>query len=600
MRYRWLIGIAAVIVLAAIFFLAWRHATTPLKVHRTVIAEFPKGINSLVKTDLDGDGNPELLATCTTSWATMNGARFNGDRVWFIGDYSDIADPRIWLILSPLTKPQTTQLPYVCRLNFPKILPPLKAVPVEEGEWREFVNSREWISKRLGWLEMRDGKIHFEPFCATGSFAQQLVTNDKTALLFVFNMLKGVRSVNSSSPVHRSQHFAFRMHPDGTWQRLDPTKIHSIDNLQPTTGDFDGDGLIDKVRHQFRHKRLEVCWGNGAPATVLPVKGIDLTNLYATDVDKDGCCEIVTLTFSPNQWQLTVWQFRPTERRFVTLAQLTSPLPVQIPKSSRSLIGSTKVIPPRSLTVMFIPRFYAVDIDGDGLKEFIIVVEAFSSSPFICALLPCGYVAVQVVWWQGKNLRLRSFLPHEVAFPMLPTNLLTLNEHRLAIVEGNHQKRRPTFRLLSLRPLRVQFWETKREQRCAILRIPDGDTASDLRRWTKLAELTASPRLWGDWDRDGKLEFLFEQTFVQSPLTPHKMLAPTCHQTATHSVLYLARWDGKRWRWIKLIPPSPAKATSILPLSTQDGTAIFILWQTRDKTILERIHLCGRDEGRGS
>ncbi|MFN3422515.1 MAG: hypothetical protein ACK40X_12405, partial [Armatimonadota bacterium] len=252
-------------------------AVTPLKVHRTIISEFPKGINSLIKTDLDGDGNPELLATCTTSWATTSGVRFNGDRVWFIRDYSNIADPRIWLVRSPLTKPKATQLPYVCRLNFPKTLPLLRTVPVEEGEWREFVNSREWISKRLGWLQMRGGKLHFEPFCATGLFTQQLVVNDKTAFLFVFNTLRGVRSVHSPSPINKSQRFAFRLHPDGTWQRLDTTKIHSIDDLKPT-GDFDGDGLMDTVIRQSEHlgrkfrQWTEVRWGNGVPATVLPYR----------------------------------------------------------------------------------------------------------------------------------------------------------------------------------------------------------------------------------------------------------------------------------------------------------------------------------------
>ncbi|MFN4181045.1 MAG: hypothetical protein ACK4I8_12080, partial [Armatimonadota bacterium] len=88
-----------------------------------------------------------------------------------------------------------------------------------------------------------------------------------------------------------------------------------------------------------------------------------------------------------------------------------------------------------------------------------------------------------------------------------------------------------------------------------------------------------------------KLEFLFEQTFVQPPPTLRKILASTHHQTVTHSILHLARWDGKRLLWAKLIPPSPAKAASILSLSTQDKTVLFVLWQTRNKTILERIHL---------
>ncbi len=289
-----------------------------------------------------------------------------------------------------------------------------------------------------------------------------MVVNGKTTLLFVFNTLKGIRSVHFSSPIYRSQRFTFRIRPDGTWQQLGPTKIHSIDDLQPT-GDFDGDELIDTVmrwseylERKFR-QWLVARWGNGAPATLLPVKHIDLTNLYATDVDRDGCCEIVPL--SSSQRQLTVWQFRLTERRFVTLAQLTLSLPTQLSRPSQSSVGSAIVKPSQPPTVLE-PNLYVADIDGDGLKDFIVVWTKFLypvGSLAMRNLPPPECVAVQVVWWRGKNLRSRSFLHHEVTFPKLPTNLWTLNEHRLAIVEAIYEKRRLTFRPLSLSPLWVQF-----------------------------------------------------------------------------------------------------------------------------------------------
>ncbi|MFN3422516.1 MAG: hypothetical protein ACK40X_12410, partial [Armatimonadota bacterium] len=276
---------------------------------------------------------------------------------------------------------------------------------------------------------------------------------------------------------------------------------------------------------------------------------MSLVKLHTTDIDRDGCWEIVTLTVSSSQWQLTVWQFRPTERRFITLAQLTLSSPTQLSRPSKPSVGSA-IVKPSQPTNVLEPNLYIADIDGDGLKDFIVVWMTKFLYP-MCGLArhnlsPPECVAVQVVWWQGRNLRSRSFLPHEVAFPKLLTNLWTLNEHRLAIVGAVHGKRRLTFRLLSLRPLRVQLWETETEQRCAVLRIHTGDAALDLRRWTKLAELPASPRLWGDWDRDGKLEFLFEQTFVQSLRLTLFRKMPVFVQTATHSVLHLARWNGRR------------------------------------------------------
>jgi hypothetical protein len=78
-----------------------------LIVERTIVAELPLGINTLVPTDLDGDGEPEILAVCSY-WQEIQ-------PTWFIPDYERIADPRIWLIRSPLGKPNAAQLPYVCR-----------------------------------------------------------------------------------------------------------------------------------------------------------------------------------------------------------------------------------------------------------------------------------------------------------------------------------------------------------------------------------------------------------------------------------------------------------------------------------------------------
>ncbi|GBD00216.1 hypothetical protein HRbin17_02754 [bacterium HR17] len=597
MRCRWLIGITVVAVSVVFCLAAWRHATA-LKVRRTVTAELPRSLNTLAKTDLDADGAPELLVTCATVWTTSN-------FVWHISDRDGIADPRIWLIRSPQKNPKVTQLPYVCRLTFPTTLPPLRAVPVEDGEWRDFGAFRQWLPRRLGWLQMRDGKMHFEPFCATGQFTQQLVTGSETATLFIFNDLRLISSSPSTVQRQRnlSQRFAFRLHPDGTWQRLDPMKIRppTRNYVLTAAGDFDGDGLTDTVIHQSKRLKrqseqwLEVRWGNGASATLLPAKFSDLERFNATDVDMDGRGEIVTIDSSLSHWRLTVWQFRPAEHRFVPLAQLTSPLPVQLSTPTQSSVSSTTVKPPQPPAVLE-PTFYVADIDGDGLKDFIVVWTKSRFPHVTCGLSvpylpPPECVAVQVVWWQGKNLRSRSFLAHEVAFPKSPTSLWTLNDHRLAVVEGSHQKRRPTFRLFSLHPLRVQLWETEREQRCAILRIPDGDAALDLRRWTKTVELPASLRLWGDWDGDGHLELLLEQTFVQAPLylTPFRK-TPVPAQTVTHSVLYLVRWDGDKLRWAKLAPPSPAKVVSILPLSARDGIALFVLWQTRDKTLLERIY----------
>jgi len=85
---RWLLGLSAILVLVVSALALWRSSS--LIVERTIVAELPLGINTLVPTDLDGDGEPEILAVCS-HWQEIQ-------PTWFIPDYERIADPRIWLI----------------------------------------------------------------------------------------------------------------------------------------------------------------------------------------------------------------------------------------------------------------------------------------------------------------------------------------------------------------------------------------------------------------------------------------------------------------------------------------------------------------------
>ncbi len=539
--------------------------------HRTVIAKLPKGLNALVKTDLDGDGEPELLAICTAGWRI--------GFVWNISDRDSIADPRVWLIRFPLTNPQVTQLPYVCCLNSPTTLPLLRAVPVEEGEWRDYGRFRQWRPRRLGWLQMRNGQTQFEPFGSSlqfkGFVAQDL---DGMAVLFVDTF--PVHLPTPAKQPQRSQRFAFRLRPDGTWQRLDPTKVQLLTcgYNQIAKGDFDGDGMTDTLmlRQKGRREWVEVRWGNEAPPTLLPTRHFNPSARFAAaDVDNDGRWELVTVTADANQWRLTVWKFHLAERRFAAMAQLTATMPVPLP--------------------IVVELLSVVDLDSDGCKDFVLAVSVLTRRRF--AVSGLGWVnvpdlkpvAAYVVWWQGNTLQVRSFAPDEVEFTLL-TTLQPRKGQRLAITTTEHWRHRFALRLLSLRPLRVQFWETVEKMRLQLRRIPDGAAALDLRRWTKVAELPAIPKLWGDWDKDGCPELLLEQTMVRKPpLIALLRKTPLPVQTVARSVIYLARWDGEKLRLAKLNPPSPAGYVAVLPLSTKDSTALFVLWKTPNKTLLERI-----------
>ncbi|MCX7968965.1 MAG: hypothetical protein N3B10_10850, partial [Armatimonadetes bacterium] len=178
MKRRWLFGFVAFAILLISLVVIWLRLST-LKVERTIIAELPKGINRLVRTDLDNDGEFELIASCSANWL------FDLS-VWRIHQTSDIEDPRLWLILSPLKNPKLEQLPYVCRLNFPSHLQ-FSELFVEWGEWHDFGNFRKWLPRKLGWMRIRNGQVCFEPICETQRFTQHLLSFNKSLTLLIGN-----------------------------------------------------------------------------------------------------------------------------------------------------------------------------------------------------------------------------------------------------------------------------------------------------------------------------------------------------------------------------------------------------------------------------
>jgi len=586
MRKRWLIISVAFAVMLTALIGYWIRSTT-LSIERTVVAGLPEGISQLIKTDLDNDGEMELLATClpTTSRA-----------VWQIDEQSDVADPRIWLIRSPLTNPQLTQLPYVCRLRFPVDLTPLQEVPVENGEWKDFGKFREWLPRQLGWLRIRDGQIHFKPLCAPEQFTRhRLIDNILVAFVYPRRLLH-------SDVIPRVPNFAFRLNPNGTWQSVDLKKAHALvsSTAQVLTGDFDGDGLIDiivprlyKIKGKWRGK-LEILWGSETPVTSLPpIEHLLIASEYeVADVDNDGRWEILTLCqddLIPKRWKLTIWQFHSNQRRFVAVTQVRGTLPLALFKPTRRTVAPTTWLS-SPLTVLM-PDFFTFDLNADGKKDFVLVWRKGETFPGISAILQTEYIAVQVIWWCGKSFQVRTFSPHELPFLTKTKisrilSLQMLGEEQVVVVNERNQKRYFAFRFLSLRPLRVQLWDWRIEQQCVVMRLPNGDAALDLRRWEKLAELPGNAWLMGDWDKDGQQELLLQQWVIRKqPSFP--FIASS--STSPIHVLYLARIDGRRVRWAKIVPPSPAVSTCALPLQTHSGAALFVLWWTNDKMLLERI-----------
>jgi hypothetical protein len=558
---RWLLGLSAIVVLAVSMLALWRSSS--LIIERTIIAELPLGINTLVSTDLDGDGEPEILAVCS-HWQEIQ-------PTWFIPDYERIADPRIWLIRSPLGNPNAAQLPYVCRWwnwDLPSSLPPQRSVLVEEGELLSLGLRKEWKVHRLGWLKMVGKQLTFEPFLTVkGQITHKLIAGEKLLLL------------------HYTCPFAFRLQPDGVWKPVDPKiaqRLLRIARLAYLDGDFDGDGLKDAITRRLLRsgnkteaELVEVQWGNGAPATVLledrPPKSPP-TRVWAADIEGDGCWEIVT-------WDgrdLTVWQFRKDEQRFVPTARLVLKPPNVAAKTSRSfLIGATVAITSALSQVDF--NLWVADLNGDGRKEFVLFWGRQVGCG-TCAIKvkkdPRSFHLVQIVWWEGNRPQMQQFDPKETP---LPNPLLTFwRQIGRCFVLAHEICERLRFRprLVSFHPLRVELWEAVEGDRSTIFQLPNGDEALDLRRWLKIAEFPAFPMLSGDWDDDGRMELLLRQRFGTS---------------SPHDILYFVRCDGRKVGWKRILPPSPARALHALPLKGRNGAAVFIAWQLEDKVVVERL-----------
>ncbi len=128
------------------------------------------------------------------------------------------------------------------------------------------------------------------------------------------------------------------------------------------------------------------------------------------------------------------------------------------------------------------------------------------------------------------------------------------------------------------------------ETEATIFQLPNGDEALDLRSWLKIAEFPAFPMLSGDWDDDGRMELLLLRRFWKSlPQLPHWWMGKHSLPRPDHEILYLVQHDGRKVRWAKILPPSPARALHALPLKGRNGAAVFVVWQLEDKVVVERL-----------
>ena len=578
-----LFRLTALLVVAVTLSL-WRNQR--LSLEKEIVAKFPAGVNRLVATDFDGDGETELVATCALT-------PFDRNPITIGLTQSQFSDPRIWFIRSPLSNPSIQRLPYACRLPFPNFLPPLRKLLVEEVKAVKLRFSQIWEFGDFGWLTMHGDLLKFEPlFSRPGKIKCQMVS-----LQGIFNLSVNFEQQSGSLQQEIRKHLGYSILADGRWVLTGFKGLKTTSWGTEKYGDFDGDGNVDVLRASYawnRPSRITVYWGNGASPTTLlyNVGGLSRTKFFADDIDGDGRWEVITCG-----GQLTIWKFMSGQ--FAPVAEISLKLPptLQAPKiiSSQPLAKSqaAQSHPPQILPAFVSPTVLdevsAVDLDGDGLKELWLVWR----KPILVDVIdPVRYplpsprlVALQVIWWDGQELRTKWFASKEVRLSSAPKFVLEFKGQRYAIALKTHQRLAPHLQI-SLRPLKVQLWKRVTQSYWGIFKIPQGKSAYELPQWIEVAKLPAHPISIGDWDEDGKPELLLKRSLVERDPTPY-------YATHPQDILYLARFDGRKVRWAQWTHASlsgaKSKASSIVVVKGKQGTAIFVLWDKVFESVLEKV-----------
>jgi hypothetical protein len=270
--------IFAIFFLSLLAFTIWR-AQPPFRLHRKILAKLPYGPDTVLITDLDDDGHPEVTAI-----RVVTAIEANKTPVW---------------VRFPFDKPSTLRFENVSAdwlMYCPFVL---KALPVLTADGR------------LRLLRWKDGKAKLEPLPnlpdvpMEGAFISQGASTGTVFLCVYRGKGKNV--------------WLFILSPQGEWKFASRATRLSITDL----ADFDRDGFLDAL-WIWTGDVAGVFWGGRKGEETDLGAWMPHGSPQVADLDGDGWMEIVMVA---RDKRLKIWRFDRRERRLKVVAA-SPPLPV--------------------------------------------------------------------------------------------------------------------------------------------------------------------------------------------------------------------------------------------------------------------------------
>ncbi len=561
----------ALVVIALLGFAFWW--LMPLRVERTFLGNISPNFQSWCATDLDGDGNVEILLSYPNKPPIL--VQLQGDNF------------------------ETTNLLGVDNVVLPSpdnpqglLLPLAKSVPAKaKGQF--------WL------MRIEKGLVSLHRF-------PKVERPDHVVWLDADNDGK----LNDLIVRSGEKRFWFTMDENGEWVFRAQLPSGPKRNLLGIA-DLDKDGKPEFVAGG---QNYSVLWGNGKPETKLG-SNLELAKVQVADLDNDGRAEIVALKREGGFTRLVIWKFELSRKDLVASI---SPYPIPY---ATLVIGAQRF--PQDLNDLWI-----VDLNGDGLKEIIAYasdindiwfgaiwvalmiqaqLKAWSSSrstPSVVtmpslspppkvsfATLPCFLVASG-----GKQIAPRGFEPMKEG--QRPVACFRFGNQNLLLTKQWKHFRRFNPRFHSFNPLVVTWWEEGIVKQGTLWRVNEIDEAKVV-HCEKVLDFLGSPHLTADFNGDGILEILWVQeltsTFVERTIVGFTIwkfgkwrkaawiLTERRQQSQTASLLS----SSTSWLIGALLHPAPVQSftlrqTHFLPIKTDKGFDLLIA--SPDGTI-ERVRV---------